>query len=202
MSTGLTAVNVNANAAFHYAGDKVEHLLGQALQLDAADPKQISIASHVFLHYALQTTSVPPMVLSAVAELHEHLDSSSCKVVSTPVWANIHPDDPHSKNSPLYPLTKGYGQVLPAAEQPRPGPSKGKAQQASSSHHEHQGPQCQQAKSKAIITSDDDMELDNVLAVPEPVLAPMKNNRPTRPLPAPRPIRGVLKTSTVNAMLV
>jgi hypothetical protein len=44
MSTGLTAVNVNANAAFHYAGDKVEHLLGQALQLDAADPKQISIA--------------------------------------------------------------------------------------------------------------------------------------------------------------
>jgi len=69
------------------------------------------------------------MVLSAVAELHEHLDSSSCKVVSTPVWANIHPDDPHSKNSPLYPLTKGYGQVLPAAEQPRPGPSKGKGKE-------------------------------------------------------------------------
>jgi hypothetical protein len=43
MSTGLTAVNVNTDATFCYAGDKVEHLLGQALQLDAADPKHISI---------------------------------------------------------------------------------------------------------------------------------------------------------------
>ncbi|KAG1812333.1 hypothetical protein EV424DRAFT_1542192 [Suillus variegatus] len=37
-------ITATANAAFCQAGDKVEHLLGQALQLDAADHKHIPIA--------------------------------------------------------------------------------------------------------------------------------------------------------------
>ncbi|KAG2096505.1 uncharacterized protein F5147DRAFT_778298 [Suillus discolor] len=208
------AVTATANAAFCQAGDKVEHLLGQALQLDAADPKHIPIAvemakalTHVFSVYALQTTSVPPMVLSAAAELHQHLDSSFCKVVSTPVWTNIRPEDLRSKNSLLYPLTVGYGQPAPPAT-PAAGPSakaKGKQKAVPEGESEddcgHQlergkhprrvmstrslsaapKPKRQCAKSKAIITSDDDMELDDAAAAPEPAPAPVK------------PIKGVLK---------
>ena len=53
------------------------------------------------------------MVLSAAAELHEHLDSPFCKVISTPIWSNIRPDDPWSQDSPLYPLSVCYGKALP-----------------------------------------------------------------------------------------
>lgn len=44
MSSKLTAITAAANAGFRNVGDKVEHLLGQALQLDAGDPKHITIA--------------------------------------------------------------------------------------------------------------------------------------------------------------
>ncbi|KAG1725238.1 hypothetical protein EDB19DRAFT_1947457 [Suillus lakei] len=111
--------------------DKVEHLLGQAVQLNPADPNNITIAvemaqalSHVFSVYVLQARSVPPMVLSATAELHEHLDSLFCKVISTPIWSNIHPDNPQSQDSPLYPLSIHYGKVLPPPPfPPATGPS-------------------------------------------------------------------------------
>ncbi|KAG2359793.1 hypothetical protein BDR07DRAFT_1378409 [Suillus spraguei] len=62
---------INADA-FCWAGDKIEHI-----------PIVVEMAhalSRVFSIYALQAISVPPMVLSAAAELHEHLDSSFCKV--------------------------------------------------------------------------------------------------------------------------
>ncbi|KAG1769729.1 hypothetical protein EV702DRAFT_1049606 [Suillus placidus] len=141
MSSALDAVIATANAAFRHAGDKVKHLLGQALQLDAADPKHIPIVvemaqalTDAFSGHAVQATSVPPMVLSAAAELHAHLDSSFCQVVSTPVWANIRPEDPPCKASPLYPLTAGYGKLAPPtpappAAQPTAGPSKGKGKE-------------------------------------------------------------------------
>ncbi|KAG1835997.1 hypothetical protein DFJ58DRAFT_735277 [Suillus subalutaceus] len=86
----MEQVTANANATFCNAGDRVEHLQGQALQLDRADPKHIAIEmemvhalSHVFSVYALQTTSVLPMVLSAASELQEHLDAGFCNVIST-----------------------------------------------------------------------------------------------------------------------
>lgn len=44
MSSKLTAITAAANAGFRNAGDKIEHLLGQALQLDAGDPNHIPIA--------------------------------------------------------------------------------------------------------------------------------------------------------------
>jgi hypothetical protein len=44
MTTSVDATAARANAAFRSAADKVEHLLGQALQLKPADPKQIAIA--------------------------------------------------------------------------------------------------------------------------------------------------------------
>ncbi|KAG1779896.1 hypothetical protein EV702DRAFT_1043285 [Suillus placidus] len=139
--SALDAVTATANAAFCHASDKVEHLLGQALQLDAADPKHIPITmemaqalTHAFSVHARHTTSVLPMVLSVAAELQAHLDDSFCQVVSTPVWSNIWPEDPCCKASPLYPLTAGYGKpapptLAPPAAQPTAGPSKGKGKE-------------------------------------------------------------------------
>ncbi|KAG0693662.1 hypothetical protein DFH29DRAFT_1007066 [Suillus ampliporus] len=130
MTTTIDGIAVQCNAAFHSVGDKVEHLLGQALQLKPADPKHIAIAmemasslSDVFTRHTYSATSVPPMVLSAAAELQEHLDSSFCNVVSTPVWSNIRPDDPWCRNSPLYPLTVAYGIPPPPTNPPVAGPS-------------------------------------------------------------------------------
>jgi hypothetical protein len=149
----------------------------------------------VFSVYALQTTAVPPMVLSAAAELQEHLDSSFCKVVSTPVWTNIRPDDPRNKISPLYPKSVGYDQPPPPS--PAAGPStkaKGKQravpEEDSEDEHGRQRGRAKRpramsivaapkskrqrakSKSKAIITSDDDMELDNAVPAAAPQRAP------------------------------
>ncbi|KAG1717217.1 hypothetical protein EDB19DRAFT_1840717, partial [Suillus lakei] len=106
MTTSVDATAARANAAFRSAADKVKHLLGQALQLKPADPKQITIAmemasslSYVFSSFAYLATSVLPMVLSAAAELHEYLDSS-CNVVSTLVWSNIRAGDPCQSCAP------------------------------------------------------------------------------------------------------
>lgn len=44
MSSAYDAITTKSNAAFHHAGDMVEHLLGQAMQLNAADPQHIDIA--------------------------------------------------------------------------------------------------------------------------------------------------------------
>lgn len=38
------AITNASNAAFRQAGDMIEHLLGQAMQLDAADPQHYDIA--------------------------------------------------------------------------------------------------------------------------------------------------------------
>ncbi|KAG1733411.1 uncharacterized protein EDB91DRAFT_1251418 [Suillus paluster] len=130
MTTVVNWAANKANAGFLNAANKVEHLLGQALQLKPADPKHIAIAmemvaslSFTFSSYAYSATSVPPMVLSATAEIHEHLDDSSCNVVSAPVWSNIRPDDPQSQHSLLYPLTLAYGKPPPPTNPPVAGPS-------------------------------------------------------------------------------
>ncbi|KAG1723454.1 hypothetical protein EDB19DRAFT_1834606 [Suillus lakei] len=191
----------------------VEQLLGQAVQLNPADPNNITIAveiaqalSHIFSVYTLQARSVLPMVLSAAAELHEHLDSSFCKVISTPIWSNIHPDDPRSQDSPLYPLSIHYGKVLlPPPFPPATGPSalnaalpldpdvpagKGKGKEkahpedepaddrkrshphtmSARSHSRVPKAKHQRTTSKAMITSEDEWELD---------IAPIAEQPPT-----------------------
>ncbi|KAG1719411.1 hypothetical protein EDB19DRAFT_1918936 [Suillus lakei] len=102
MPSGPDAVTAQANAAFRQAADTVEHMLGQALQLDAAHPKHITIAQDMAraLHYVFSNYS---------------LKASFSNIVSMPVWTNVHPDDPCCKNSSLYPLTIGYGQLATPA---------------------------------------------------------------------------------------
>ncbi|KAG2119220.1 hypothetical protein BD769DRAFT_1390525 [Suillus cothurnatus] len=203
MTSGLDTIIAEANTAFCHAANKVEHMLGQALQLDVAHTMHITIAQEVAGALA---RSVTPMALSAGVELQEHLDPTFSKVISMPAWTNIHPDDPCCKNSPLYPLTIGYGQLVPAS--PTTGPSskaRGKQKVVLKEEPEDCGHQlecskcscpramststapkakcqCTKSKSKAIITSDDDLELDNVtLVAPQPMPPPAK------------PLKGVLK---------
>ncbi|KAG1730648.1 uncharacterized protein EDB91DRAFT_1252501 [Suillus paluster] len=237
-----------ANAGFLNAANKVEHLLGQALQLKPADPKHIAIAmemaaslSFTFSSYTYSATSVPPMVLSAAAEIHEHLDNSSCNVVSAPVWSNIRPDDPRSQHSPLYPLTLAYGKPPPPTNPPVAGPSgsntavtqdanvlagkgKGKAREDPEAEPTEQrgrgmehkrlrcmsGPRSQsrapkakrpRATSKAMITSEDEQELDMV-DIPQQQPAPearKKASLPTRLPPALKKTRSQSKSFTVTS---
>ncbi|KAG2066580.1 hypothetical protein BDR04DRAFT_1121105 [Suillus decipiens] len=157
MTSGLDAIIAEANAAFYHAADKVKHMLGQALQLDAAHTKHITVAQemagalyYVFSNYTLKARR---------------------STIPTPI---------------------GYDQPAPAL--PTAGPSakaRGKQKVVLEEKPEDCGCQLECGKyfhsctistttaPKAIITSDDDLELDN--AAPQPMLAPAK------------PLKGVLK---------
>ncbi|KAG1731222.1 uncharacterized protein EDB91DRAFT_1085158 [Suillus paluster] len=237
-----------ANAGFLNAANKVEHLLGQALQLKPANPKHIAIAmemaaslSFTFSSYAYSATSVPPMVLSTAAEIHEHLDDSSCNVVSAPVWSNICPDDLRSQHSPLYPLTLAYGKPSPPTNPPVAGPSgsntavaqdanvlagkgKGKAREdpeAEPTEQRSRGMErkrlrcmsaaCSQSRapkakrphatSKAMITSEDEWELD-MADIPQQQLVPearKKASLPTRLPPTLKKTRSQSKSFTITS---
>lgn len=136
--------------------------------------------------------TLSPIVLSAAAELSEHIDASSRMVVSTPVWTNIQAGDPRGKKSPLYPLTVGYQErprqpLLPVAGPSHLSKGKGKEKALSEDGEERGratergkclatcastscGPPAKhrRASSKAIVTSDDDRELDAAPDVPQP----------------------------------
>ncbi|KAG1732769.1 hypothetical protein EDD22DRAFT_852686 [Suillus occidentalis] len=201
MSTDSNPVIALANAAFRHVGDKVEHMVGQALQLEAADPKHINIAvemahalSHVFSVYALQTTAVPPMVLSAAAELQEHLDSSFYKVVSTPVWTNIRPDDSPQQDQPTVPKPPPPSPPPPPPPPPPallPRPKRTQKMNVAANGACAKRPRAMsvvaapkskrqraKSKSKAIITSDDDMELDNAVPAGGPSASAGTRQRP------------------------
>ncbi|KAG1719573.1 hypothetical protein EDB19DRAFT_1970983 [Suillus lakei] len=126
MPSGLDAVTAQANATFCQAANTVEHMLSQALQLDAAHPKHITIAQdmaralhYVFSHYSLKAMSVPPMVLSAGAELQEHLDPGFSKAKHT---------HSHTKSKSKAIITSDddleLDSVVAAAPQSTPAPAK------------------------------------------------------------------------------
>ncbi|KAG2111433.1 hypothetical protein DEU56DRAFT_762203 [Suillus clintonianus] len=266
MTTSVDWAANSSNLAFRAAADKVDYILGQALQLDPADPRHIALGtelastlSFTFGSFAYGATSVSPMVLSAAAEIHEHLDASRCKIATAPVWSNIRPDDPRSRSSPLYPCIHGYGNPPPStnapvsgplnppapALPPRAGPSnrlpptippvaglsgsnaalaqdaaalagkgKGKAREdpvAESTEERGRGmergnqsraPKAkrQRATSKAMITSEDDRELDEAdIPQDKPVpAARKKSSLPTRLPPALRKTRLASKSASLT----
>ncbi|KAG1829897.1 hypothetical protein F4604DRAFT_1695704 [Suillus subluteus] len=146
-----------ANKAFSNATDKVEHLLVQARQLQPADQQHLGIVMEmgqaltaVFTKYSEGVTVLSPLILSASAELTEHLDDNGTGLISPPVWSNIRVDDPRIKGHLLSSLTLQYQQPAPAPSPPTTGPS------------------IQHQKSKAVITSDDDHDLNE----PGPTIMP------------------------------
>lgn len=199
-----------ANKAFSDAADKVEHLLGQAWQLDADDPQHLAIAmemgralvspfynivtlpnrlqTNAMMSHAGNITHLSPLILSAAAELQQHMNPSRTSLTGTPVWANIRGDDVRIQTHPLFPLTRNFRhsqsqssspspprqgpsqpRKRPAAEEPEQrgrGTERGKRPRAASARSCSRPAMSkrQQQKAKAIITSDD--ELDEEAAAP------------------------------------
>ncbi|KAG1879779.1 hypothetical protein F4604DRAFT_1922989 [Suillus subluteus] len=192
MSSTAHQLIATANNAFSEAADQVEHILGQALQLQPEDPKHLSIAMdmaklmhEVFSTHTERVTILSPLVLSAGAELMNHMDKDRTALVTAPIWASIVADDPRIRGHPLFPATAGYQkqQLLPPSPL-RAGPSQpkgvprtddaeergrgiehGKRSRATNARSQSRPAQSkrQWQKSKAIITSDDDLELDEVV---------------------------------------
>ncbi|KAG2103996.1 uncharacterized protein F5147DRAFT_654515 [Suillus discolor] len=209
MST-ISDTAATANAAFMHVAAQIEHLLGQAIQLDRADPANVNLSLEM-ASILVQTLS--PIVLLAAAELSEHINANSCTVVSTPVWTNIHTGDPRCKRSPLYPRTVGYQEQPRQPSPPVAGlsqPSKGKGKEKAISEDgedtSHGPPSKRQRASKAIITSEDDRELDAAPDSPQPSvdMAPMPPQVsevvvPLRPKPSIR-FKMVIKAGTLTKL--
>ncbi|KAG2058514.1 hypothetical protein BDR06DRAFT_1030065 [Suillus hirtellus] len=160
------------NQSFHNLADKIKHIVGQALQLHLADPKHLSLATHmgqaiteVIMAHGNWVTVLSLLVLSAAAELQEHVDGDNTGISSTPDWS---PSPPCA--SPSQPCS-----VIPAvpAEEHGRGTQRGKRAQAASSCSRSHPPMSkkQHGKSKAIISSDDELD--------EEELAPIASKEPT-----------------------
>ncbi|KAG1906157.1 uncharacterized protein F5891DRAFT_1182358 [Suillus fuscotomentosus] len=186
----MSSSNANiaaTNKAFSDAADKIEHLLGQAWQLDAGDPEHLTIAmemgralTQAMMSHGGSVTVLSPLILSAAAELQQHMNASRTGLTGTPAWGNIRGDDIRIKTHPLFPSTRNYQRSPSAsASPPRPGPSqlskrpameepeerrrgieRGKHPCASSARSRSRPAMSkrQRQKSKAIITSDDELE--------------------------------------------
>ncbi|KAG2103719.1 uncharacterized protein F5147DRAFT_654631 [Suillus discolor] len=169
-----------ANKSFSDLADKVEHLLGQAWQLQPADQKHISIAME--MGQALVTVLLP-LILSAAAELQEHVNANNTGMKSPPVWMKIRVDDLRIKGHPLFPSTLNYRPVTRPQSPPTPGPSRAKENIPAGSVEQHgrgterrkrsQAPSTRSRsrpaltkrrleKSKAILSSEDELEEEEV----------------------------------------
>ncbi|KAG1863898.1 hypothetical protein F4604DRAFT_1683514 [Suillus subluteus] len=120
-----------ANKAFSDAADKVEHLLVWAQQLQPADQQHLDITMEmgqaltaVCTKYSEGVTVLSPLILSATAELTEHLDDNGTGLISSPVWSNIWVDDPRIKGHPLFTSTLQYQQPVLPPSPTTTGPSK------------------------------------------------------------------------------
>ncbi|KAG1805130.1 hypothetical protein EV424DRAFT_1544516 [Suillus variegatus] len=174
-----------ANKAFSNAANRIDHLLGQASQLDAADPHHLTIAmemgkisTQVMMSHSGSVTVLSPLLLSAAAELQQHMNTSRTGLTGMPVWANIRDDDVHIQTHPLFPSTRNF-QRSPPPLPPSQGPSKptrhpaveepeergqgtehGKRARAPSTRSQSHPAMSkrQRQKSKAVVSSDDKLD--------------------------------------------
>ncbi|KAG1850947.1 hypothetical protein C8R48DRAFT_676563 [Suillus tomentosus] len=178
-----------ANQSFRDLSDKIEHILGQACQLQPADAKHLSLATtmgqaitEVVMTHGSWVTVLSPLILSAAAELQEHLDGDNTGISTPPVWSQIRGDDRRIQGHPLFPATVHYrGESrspspkagpsqppsLPAEERGR-GTQRGKRPRASSacsrSRPAISKKQC--SKSRATIDTDDELDEDELAPPP------------------------------------
>ncbi|KAG1857411.1 hypothetical protein F4604DRAFT_1931516 [Suillus subluteus] len=156
MSSAAHQLIAAANNAFSEAADQVEHVLGQALQLQLEDPKHLSIAMdmaklmhEVFSKHAERVTILSPLVLSAGTELMNHMDKdkTALAILSSPPLL--------PKGVPCADNADERGQGIECGKHSWATNARSQSWLAQSKH--------QWQKSKAIITSDDDLELDEVV---------------------------------------
>ncbi|KAG1820777.1 hypothetical protein EV424DRAFT_1347036 [Suillus variegatus] len=171
-----------ANQSFRNLSDKIEHILGQACQLQPKDSNHISLATNmaqaiteVFMTHGALVTVLSPLILSAAAKLQEHMDGDKSSISSPPVWTQIRGDDRQIQGHPLFPATLHYGTStskappLPAEEWGR-GTQRGKHPWASSAHSQSRPAisKTQCGKFRAIITTDDELDEDSDEVAPPP----------------------------------
>ncbi|KAG1889100.1 uncharacterized protein F5891DRAFT_987478 [Suillus fuscotomentosus] len=75
-----------ANKAFSDAADKIEHLLGQAWQLDAGNPEHLTIVMEM-------GRALTQAMMSHGRKLQQHMNASRTGLTGTPAWGNIRGDD-------------------------------------------------------------------------------------------------------------
>ncbi|KAG1786739.1 uncharacterized protein HD556DRAFT_1449397 [Suillus plorans] len=140
--------------------------------------------TEVFMTHGALVTVLSPLILSAAAELQEHVDGDNSGISSPPVWTQIRGDDRRIQGHPLFPATLHYGSesrspspqagaskapTLPAEERGR-GTQRGKRPQASSARSRSRTAisKKQRGKSRAIITTDDELDEDSDEVAPPP----------------------------------
>ncbi|KAG1828927.1 hypothetical protein EV424DRAFT_1344467 [Suillus variegatus] len=150
------------NQSFHDLSDKIEHILGQACQLQPKDSNHISLATNmaqaiteVFMTHGALVTVLSPLILSATAKLQEHVDGDNSGISSLP--------------SPSPQAGASKTPALPAEEWGR-GTQRGKRPRASSVHSQSRPAisKKQRSKSRAIITTDDELDEDSDKVAPLP----------------------------------
>ncbi|KAG1804567.1 hypothetical protein EV424DRAFT_1351267 [Suillus variegatus] len=180
-----------ANQSFRDLSDKIEHILGQACQLQPKDSNHITLATNmaqgiteVFMTHSALVTVLSQLILSAAAKLQEHVDGDNSRISSPPVWTQIQGDDRQIQGHLLFPATLHYGSdsrslspqagpsqtpTLPAKEWGR-GTQRGKRPRASSacSRSHPVISKKQHSKSRAIITTDDELDEDSDEVAPPP----------------------------------
>ncbi|KAG1794988.1 hypothetical protein EV424DRAFT_1547718 [Suillus variegatus] len=179
------------NQSFHDLLDKIEHILGQACQLQPKDSNHITLATNmaqaiteVFMTHSTFVTVLSPLILSAAAKLQEHMDGDNSRIISPPVWTQIRGDDHQIQGHPLFPATLHYGSdswslspqagpsqtpTLPAEEWGQ-GTQHGKRPWASSACSQSHPAisKKQRRRSRAIITTDDELDEDSDKVAPPP----------------------------------
>ncbi|KAG1845597.1 hypothetical protein C8R48DRAFT_678096 [Suillus tomentosus] len=160
-----------ANQSFRDLSDKIEHILGQACQLQPADAKHLSLATtmgqaitEVVMTHGSWVTVLSPLILSAAAELQEHLDGDNTGISTPPVWSQIRGDDRRIQGHPLFPATSITEENLERGR----GTQRGKRPRASSARSRSRPAisKKQRGKSRATIDTDDELDEDELAPPP------------------------------------
>ncbi|KAG2108073.1 uncharacterized protein F5147DRAFT_653153 [Suillus discolor] len=126
--------------------------------------------TEVFMTHGALVTVLSPLILSAAAELQEHMDSDNSGISSLPVWTQIQGDDRRIQGHPLFPATLHY-ESDSRSPSPQAGPSKTPAlpakERGRGTHHPAISKK-QRGKSRAIITTDDELDEDSDEVAPPP----------------------------------
>ncbi|KAG1802910.1 uncharacterized protein HD556DRAFT_1437972 [Suillus plorans] len=127
------------------------------------------VLTQVMMSHGGSVTILSLLILSAAAELQQHMNTPRTSLTGTPVWANIRGDDVCIQTYPLFPSTRNFRCSLP----PSQGPSKPRKRPVVEEPEEHgkraHAPSTrrwsrpamlkrQHQKSRVVVSSDDGLD--------------------------------------------
>ncbi|KAG1840650.1 hypothetical protein C8R48DRAFT_781665 [Suillus tomentosus] len=113
------------------------------------------VLTQVMMSHGGSATVLSPLILSAAAELQQHMNISRTGLTGTPVWANIRGDNVRIQTHPLFPSTRNYRRSPPPSP-PSQGPSKPRKRPVKPERPAMSKRQRQ--KSRAVASSDDELD--------------------------------------------